>query len=159
MIRACKEWLLSIVMLSFLISLTRLAAPEGTLRKISAFTGSLVLLSALLRPLVRLEPDWPDWDMSAYESAIAERMDELSAAREDAFRAQVADRSAELIEAKAAELGLTLSAVVTARESDGTPLPWAVALDAPRNAALSDWICDALNIPPERQTWAETPSN
>ena len=155
MIRAVKEWLLSVVMLSFLISLLRLLLPEGNLRKVGAFTGSLVLTAAILRPLARLEPQWPEWDWERYENAIAERTEELGGRREEAFRAEVEARSAELVRAKAEELGLTVSAVVTARTENGTPLPWGVRLDAPRNAALSEWLYDALNIPPERQQWAD----
>ena len=156
MIQALREWLVSIVMLSFLISLLRLFLPEGNLRKIGAFTGSLVLLSAILRPLVRLEPEWPVWDMASYESEIAERMDELNGRQADAFRAQVAEASAELIQAKAAELGASVSAAVTVRTDNETPLPWSVTLDGAWNAALSEWIRVALDIPPERQEWRES---
>ena len=156
MIQAVREWLLSIIMVSFLISLLRVLLPEGNLRKIGAFTGSLVLLSAILRPLVRLEPEWPAWDMAAYESEIAERMDELNGRRADAFRAQVADASAEMIQQKAAELGASVSAAVTVRTENETPLPWSVTLDGAWNAALSEWIRVALDIPPERQEWRES---
>ena len=156
MIQAVREWLLSIIMVSFLISLLRVLLPEGNLRKIGVFTGSLVLLSAILRPLVRLEPEWPAWDMASYESEIAERMDELNGRQSDAFRAQVAEASAELIQAKAAELGASVSAVVTVRTENETPLPWSVTLDGAWNAALSEWIRVALDIPPERQEWRES---
>ena len=155
MIQAVREWLLSIIMTSFLISLLRVLLPEGNLRKIGAFTGSLVLLSAILRPLVRLEPEWPAWDMASYESEIAERMEELNGRQADAFRAQVADASAEMIQQKAAELGASVSAAVTVRTENETPLPWSVTLDGAWNAALSEWIRVALDIPPERQEWRE----
>ena len=151
MVRGVKEWLLSIVMLSFLISLLRLFLPEGNLRKVGAFTGSLVLMAAILRPLVRLEPELPAWDMSAYESAIAERVEELDAD----FGARVAEKCAELIEAKAAELGAEVSAAVTVREENGTPLPQFVELYGERDAALSEWIRAELGIPPERQEWRD----
>ena len=156
MIQAVREWLLSIIMTSFLISLLRVLLPEGNLRKIGAFTGSLVLLSAILRPLVRLEPEWPAWDMASYESEIAERMDELNGRQADAFRAQVAEASAEAIQAKAAELGASVSAAVTVRTENETPLPWSVTLDGAWNAALSEWMRVALDIPPERQEWRES---
>lgn len=156
MIQAVREWLLSIIMTSFLISLLRVLLPEGNLRKIGAFTGSLVLLSAILRPLVRLEPEWPAWDMASYESEIAERMEELNGRQADAFRAQVADASAEMIQQKAAELGASVSAAVTVRTENETPLPWSVTLDGAWNAALSEWMRVALDIPPERQEWRES---
>lgn len=156
MIRAVREWLLSIVMLSFLISLLRILLPEGSLRKVGAFTGSLVLMSAILRPLTRLEPAWPEWDMGAYERAVQERMEELNAAEEESFQAQVAERTAALIRAQAAELGLRCSVGVRTRMERGTPVPWSVSLDAARNAALSAWMETALGIPPARQYWTDT---
>ncbi|MBQ9522001.1 MAG: stage III sporulation protein AF [Oscillospiraceae bacterium] len=153
MTAAVRQWLTSIVMLSFLISLIRILIPEGTLRKAGAFTGSLVLLSAILRPLVRLEPDWPDWDLSAYESAITARMDELNAQQADTFGVQVAEKTAETITAQAARLGVTVSASVTVRVTDGVPCPWSVTLYGTPSEALSAWVSEALDIPPERQFW------
>ena len=157
MIAAVRQWLASIVMLSFLISLIRILIPDGTLRKVGAFTGSLVLLSAILRPLVRLEPDWPDWDLSAYESAITARMDELSAEQADAFARQVAEKTADAITAQAARLGVAVSASVTVRVADGVPRPWSVALYGAPSEALSAWVSDALDIPSERQCWTVPP--
>ncbi len=152
MMDAVRQWLTSVVLTSFLISLLRLLLPEGSLRKAGAFTGSLVLLTAIVRPLARLEPDWPDWNLSAYESAIAERMDELSAGQEDAFAAQVAERTAEAIRAYAPGV----SARVTVRAQDGVPLPWAVTLSGTPEAGLSAWLTNALDIPPERQFWTDS---
>ena len=156
MIQALREWLVSIVMLSFLISLLRLFLPEGNLRKAGAFTGSLVLMAAILRPLVRLEPERFDWGLESYESAITERMEEFQANQETAFREMVAERSAEVIVEKAAELGAAVSVRVETRTENGTPLPQSVTLDGPWNAALSEWMRVALDIPPERQEWRES---
>lgn len=156
MIHAVKEWMLSIIMLAFLISLLRVLLPEGSLRKVGAFTGSLVLMAAILRPLVRLEPEWPVWDMEPYEAAVSERMEELNAAAEERFRLQVAERSAELIREKAAELGTSLSVEVTVRMEDGVPLPWTVTLGGAWDGELSAWLKNTLDIPPERQYWADS---
>lgn len=152
MIGAVRQWLTSIILTSFLISLLQLLLPEGSLRKAGAFTGSLVLLTAIVRPLARLEPDWPDWNLSAYESAIAERMDELNAGQEDAFAAQVAERTVGAI----AAYSPGVSARVTVRVQDGVPLPWAVTLSGAPDAELSAWLAAALDIPPERQFWTDS---
>lgn len=153
MIDAVRQWLASIILTSFLISLFRLMLPEGNLRKVGAFTGGLVLLTAILRPLTRLEPDWPDFDWTDYESAITERMEELNAEQEDAFRARVAEKTAEAITAQSMRMGAAVSANVTVRMTDGTPLPWAVTLHGTYSAGLSAWLESALDIPPERQFW------
>ncbi len=152
MIDAVRQWLTSIILTSFLLSLLQLLLPEGSLRKAGAFTGSLVLLTAIVRPLARLEPDWPDWNLSAYERAITARMDELNAGQEDAFAAQVAERTAAAIGAYAPGV----SARVTVRVRDGVPLPWAVTLSGTPDADLSAWLATALDIPPERQFWTDS---
>ena len=152
MIDAVRQWLTSIILTSFLLSLLQLLLPEGSLRKAGAFTGSLVLLTAIVRPLARLEPDWPDWNLSAYERAITARMDELNAGQEDAFAAQVAERTAAAIGAYAPGV----SARVTVRVVDGVPLPWAVTLSGAPDADLSAWLKNALDIPPERQFWTDS---
>ena len=152
MIDAVRQWLTSIILTSFLISLLQLLLPEGSLRKAGAFTGSLVLLTAIVRPLARLEPDLPDWNLSAYESAITARMDELNAGQADAFAAQVAERTAETITAHAPGVSVR----VTVRVVDGVPLPWAVTLSGTPDAGLSAWLTSALDIPPERQFWTDS---
>lgn len=155
MIQAARAWLVSIIMLSFLISLLRVLLPEGNLRRAGAFIGGLVLMSAILRPLTRLETAWPEWDMETYENAIHERMEALNAAEEESFREQVAERTAELIRAQAAERGISASVTVNVRMEGGAPIPWAVTLEGARNAELSAWLENALGIPPARQYWTD----
>ena len=155
MIAAAREWILSIIMLSFLISLLRVLLPEGNLRKAGAFIGGLVLMSAILNPLTRLESAWPEWDMEAYENAINERMEALNAAEEESFRAQVAQRTAELIRAQAAEFRMSAPVAVNVRMEGGAPIPWSVTLGGARNAELSAWLENALGIPPARQYWTD----
>ena len=153
MIDAVRQWLTSIILTSFLISLLRLLLPEGSLRKAGAFTGSLVLMFAVVRPLARMETDWPDFDFTAYENEITERMETLRAEQEDAFREQVARKTAEAIEAQSARMGSAVSADVTVVVQDGVPLPWAATLYGEPDARLSAWLESALDIPPARQFW------
>ena len=52
MIGAVRVWLTSIVMVTLLLSVAQTLIPEGTIRKIAGFTGGLILLVALLRPVL-----------------------------------------------------------------------------------------------------------
>ena len=159
MIRALKEWLVSVVMLSFAVSLLRVLLPEGSLRKAGAFTGSLVLMAAILRPLVRLEPDFPDLDFYDYETAVAGRLEELQSAEMAEFQAQVERKSAERISEQAAALGTPLPVTVSARVENGVPVPWSVTLQGTYSPALSVWLENAFGIPAERQYWSDYSSS
>ena len=144
-----RAWLGSLVALSLLLSALRSLTPEGPLRKIAAFTGGLVLLSALLRPLTGGGLRMPEWDWDGDEAELAA----WEAETRRAFGDRVAAGTAAAVEERAASMGLAVSAEAELFWRDGTPLPWAVTVYGSRNAALAQWIADALDIPPERQYW------
>ena len=52
MMEAVREWLTSLVLVSLLLSVAQSLIPEGTLRRAASFTGGLILLFALLRPVL-----------------------------------------------------------------------------------------------------------
>ena len=51
---ALREWLTSLVAVSMLLSVAQTLVPEGSIRKIASFTGGLILLVVLLRPLLEI---------------------------------------------------------------------------------------------------------
>lgn len=153
MIGAARQWLTSIVMVTFLISLLRILTPEGMIRKIGTFTGSLALMAAILGPLARLNPEWPELRFGEYETEIERRVEEWNIEQERDFQTRVGEKIERLIEEQAAKFGVTAGASVELRVENGTPLPWSVTLTGTRNASLSAWMESALNVPPERQYW------
>ncbi len=156
MIGAVRSWLTSIAAVTLMLTVVQTLVPEGTLRKISGFTGGLLLLAALLQPVLKTDLGRLRLDFSDYEAAIGERAAELDVAGKEELAAIIAGRTAAYISDKADALGLRVTArVETEPGVDGTPLPASAELTGPYSRELADWIAGELGIPAERQVWHE----
>ena len=154
MIGAVRSWLTSVAAVTLLLTVVQTLVPEGTLRKISGFTGGLLLLAALLQPALKTDLGRLRLDFSDYQEAVQE----LNAAGKEELAAIIARRTAAYISDKADALGLgnVTAQVKTAPGADGeTPIPDSAELTGPYSQALADWIAGELGIPAERQVWHE----
>ena len=52
MIEAVQEWLRAVVVTALLLSVVQTLLPEGNVRRIASFSGGLILMLVLLRPLL-----------------------------------------------------------------------------------------------------------
>ena len=156
MIGAVRSWLTSIAAVTLMLTVVQTLVPEGTLRKISGFTGGLLLLAALLQPVLKTDLGRLRLDFSGYEEAIETRTAELDNAGKEELAAIIAGRTAAYISDKADALGLEVSVrVETEPGEEGTPLPVSAELEGPYSQDLADWIAGELGIPAERQVWHE----
>lgn len=158
MIGAIRGWLLSIAAVTLFLTLVQLLTPEGTLRKIAGFTGGLLLLTALLRPLGQIDFGWLGLELSDYSEMIEEQTAELTRQEKETLAGRIAEQTAAYISDKADALGLgnVTAQVKTAPGADGeTPIPDSAELTGPYSQALADWIAGELGIPAERQVWHE----
>ena len=156
MMESLRTWLSSIVAVTLLIAMAESLVPEGTMRRVAGFTGGLVLLLALVRPV--LAGGLPDLTLETekWTAAIEEEQASLSRQGEDALAALIAERTASYIWDKGAALGLEVKANVGTRTGEaGLPVPQRVELEGPYSKELADYITHELNIPPERQVWNE----
>lgn len=156
MMESLRTWLSSIVAVTLLLSIAQSLVPEGTLRRVAGFTGGLVLLLALLRPL--LAGGLPDLGLEteAWTKAIEAQQADLSRQGEDALAGLIAERTASYIWDKGAALGLEVTAAVETRTGEeGIPVPYSVELEGPYSQELESYITEELDIPPERQVWNE----
>jgi len=157
MIGAVRNWVTSIAAVTMLLSVVQTLVPEGTFRKLTGFTGGLLLLAALLQPVLRTDLGRLRLDFSDYREAIDERAAELDAAGKEELAAIIAGRTAAYISDKADALGLAVTVrVETETGEEGiAPLPASVELIGPYSRELADWIALELGIPAERQVWHE----
>ena len=156
MMEAVRAWLTSLVLVSLLLSVAQSLIPEGTLRRATSFTGGLILLFALLRPVLGADLERLEVDLSDYQTAVEERQEELAAAQTEAMASIIAEQTETYIWDKAGELGLEVSARVETRAGeDGVPVPWSAELTGPRTEALASYLETELGIPAERQVWHE----
>ena len=153
---ALREWLASLVAVSMLLSVARTLVPEGSIRKISSFTGGLILLVVLLRPLLGADLSRLDLHLEDYERAIGQRQEELASAGEAELAGIIEERTAAYISDKADTLGLAVKVQVETKPAgDGVPVPWRAELWGPRSPALATYMEEELGIPGERQVWHE----
>ena len=156
MIAGVRSWLTSIAAVTLMLTVVQTLVPEGTLRKITGFTGGLLLLAALLQPVLRTDLGGLRLDLSGYGGAIEERWAELYTAGKEELAAIIAERTAAYISDKADALGLEVTVrVETEPGEEGTPLPVSAELEGSYSQDLADWIAGELGIPAERQVWHE----
>ncbi len=156
MMESLRTWLSSIVAVTLLIAMAESLVPEGTMRRVAGFTGGLVLLLALVRPV--LAGGLPDLTLETekWTAAIEEEQADLSRQGEDALAGLIAERTASYIWDKGAALGLEVTAAVETRTGEeGIPVPYSVELEGPYSQELASYITEELDIPPERQVWNE----
>ena len=155
MIGAVRGWLTSIAAVTLMLTVVQTLVPEGTVRRITGFTGGLLLLAALLQPVLRTDLERLRLDFSDYRAAIEERAEELDAGGKEELAAIIAGRTAAYISDKADALGLAVTVRVQTEPEEGIPIPVSAELTGPYSRELADWIAGELGIPAERQGWHE----
>lgn len=136
-----------------LVSVATQLGPEGALRKIVRFTGGLLLLLAMLRPIADYEPNAAAWSASGYSEAVARLELELAAERENTLRHGIAEEWEAYIEDKAGSLGAAVRA--EAELDAGNGVPERVTLRGAYSEELSRFLASELGIAKEKQIWIE----
>ena len=145
MMEAVRAWLTSVVLVSVLLSAAQSLIPPGTVRKAAGFTGGLILLLVLLRPV-----------LGADLEHVEERQEELADTQAEAMASIIAEQTEAYILDKAGELGLEVTVRVETRtEGNGIPVPWSAELTGSWSQALASALETELGIPAERQVWHE----
>ena len=156
MMESLGRWLLSVSAAALLVSVVQTLIPEGGMRRAAVFTGGLLLLAVLLRPVVEVDLSSISESLADWTEQVEQRQSELEQTQTDALAAGIAERAATYISDKGAALGLTVTAAVETRAGDdGIPVPYAAVIEGPRSEALAASIAADLGIPAERQTWKE----
>lgn len=156
MIAAVRTWLISIITVSMLLSVTQILIPEGTIRKIASFTSGLILLVTLLQPVLGADLRRLDLHFRDYEAEIGIRQEELAAEGAHELKSIIETRTAAYISDKADALGLRVFVRVKSEPgSDGIPLPVSADIKGPWSEALAAYMERELGIPRERQVWHE----
>lgn len=156
MMEAVRAWLTSVVLVSVLLSAAQSLIPPGTVRKAAGFTGGLILLLVLLRPVLGADLDRLALDFSDYQTAVEERQAELADTQTEAMASIIAEQTEAYILDKAGELGAEVTVRVETRTGgDGVPVPWSAELAGARSEALASALETELGIPAERQVWHE----
>ena len=149
-----RTWLIGVMTAALVLSILYALLPKGSIRTIAQFTGGLILVLVILRPL--LSWDVSDWQMTyqAYNSQIDEQIAAYEKERQDELRTIIEQETAAYISDKGSSLSIECHPVVTSQEQNGIPYPAEVTLDIERNEALSRYMAEELDIPAQSQHWA-----
>lgn len=147
-----RQWLLGVAACAALVSMAWRLCPDGAARQVARFTGGLLILCALLRPLAAWEPPEGLRVGSDYRAAVARTRDALEREASGAFSDGIARRLEAYIEDKAGGLGADVRAEVTA---DSRGVPVGVTLRGAYCAELADIIERELGVAKEKQVWIE----
>ena len=153
MIDAVREWILSIVMVTMLLSVGQAMVPEGQIRKIFSFSGGLVLVIVLLHPVLGLEGSVLIEPLEVYERQIFKQKEELEqlvraeqeTIIEENLTAYISDKAEALEEGGAVRIRAETA-------EDGTVTLSAELVGQP-SEPLTEYLEQELGIPRERQVW------
>lgn len=148
-----RQWLLGVVACSLAVTISTRLAGEGKTGGLVRFTGGLLLLCAMLRPLAQLELPEAGWNMGGYRAAVAQLELELRGERENTLSDSISERLASYIEDKAGSLGMEVRATVAMELRNNVPVPVGVTLRGEYSAELADYVERELGIAQEKQTW------
>ena len=155
MIAFFRSWLLGLIGAALVCAITSELTPKGGAKRVENMLCGIVMISALLLPLFRM--DFSDYAMELAKSreaaaAVTQSADEISARLNR--RSIEAELEAYILD-KAQTLGAQVQQVsVTVRWStEGVWIPTTVAIDGTYHAALARTIEGELGIAAADQSW------
>lgn len=152
---AIKAYFLRLIFCGFLVSLTGAMLRGRRAGKALTLCGGCLLILTAVRPLLQVDlcrlPDLvTGLTRSEREAAASEKNDAL-------LRGLVEEQTAVWIVERGKELGMEITAVVTARPESGTFVPDSVTVGGSWSAegreALTEILAQELELPAARQRW------
>lgn len=148
------RWLLGIVVTALVLSLTDIVIPKGTIQKIAALTGGLILLAALVRPMVRVNLPEGNWDITQYRETIEQQQKIFQNETQEKLKERIATETETYLCNEAIRQGVCCQfEVLVEMGTEGEPMLTGVTGYGVPTEAFQNWIEDELGIPRERQVW------
>ena len=149
-----RTWLMGVVAAALAVALALALTPEGAVKKAGRLVGGLVLLLAVVRPLMQLDPG----TLAVTAAAYGVTVETVAEGGEIALEELIAERVGAYIADKGAALGCSCTARVTVEQDEnGWPLPVRAEITGTwtegQRQALSRAIAQELDIPAEEQSF------
>ena len=157
MLELIARWVLGVTAAALAVAVADALCPEGSVRAVLRLTGGLVLLTAVLTPLLRLDTEALGRALTEYRLELDGAAARLEEENETLMRDIIEEQAAAYIQDKAAGLGISCRVAVEADGAGDWPVPTAVtvtgALTAEQREALTRTIEADFAVPAERQTY------
>ena len=148
-----KEWLTGMIAAATVLSLVYILIPRRTVNTVARFTGGLILLLVIVRPLMEIKPDALKMEYRSCQQEVERQIAFYQEDHETQMAAIIEEKTAAYISKKASELGISCRITVETEVRDGVPIPSRISLQTPRDEPLSRWIEEEIGIPRDAQTW------
>ena len=148
-----RTWIIGVTVAAMVLAAAQALMPEGAVKRIGRLTGSLILVSALLHPLVSL-------DYTALSALSFDLTERIEREEETTMKPIIEQELAAYIVDKGESLGAEVSAAVTCvPDENGVPIPRTAVvtgdLSPDQREALSALVKNDLGIPIEGQSYQE----
>lgn len=156
-----KDWLLGVTAAAILLALAGSLIPKGTVRQMGKLTGGLVLMTAILQPILKLDYQTLAGSLSRYREDLGGYEAEAQIENVRLMKSIIEAKSAAYIQDKAADLGIQCQVTVTcdAQTEEQYPYPTAVTVEGSLTNAeiqqLRRLIEADLAVPAQAQTYPE----
>lgn len=155
---ALREYLIRVVVCAFLVSLSQAAASGERCKRALRLAGGCVMILAVLRPLVGLNPAVVGQILPELPGWRSEAMKEAEEKNRQLLRDLIVSQTEAHIQDRAAALSAHVEIKVTVKETEeGVYVPWSAELTgiltAEQKRQLAETLEQELAIPPERQIW------
>lgn len=152
-----KQYLLSVVAASFLMSFTVAVLPKGKLQKTASLIGSLLLILSVLSPVVKLKAEELAIAISDLKIETEEIRINTELTSRELQRMLIKEEFEAYIWDKASAMGVSLDVEILLSDEASYPHPVGVKLEGSVTpevqASLSRMISDNLGIEFDKQEW------
>ena len=128
MLELIRHWLVGITCAAMLVALAESLIPAGSIRRIARLTGVLVLLSAILNPLLKLDTTALTRALTEYKLELSAYSADLEEENEILMKDIIEEQSGAYIQDKAAALGIDCQVTVEADGEEEWPIPQSVTV-------------------------------
>lgn len=154
-----RDWIFGLSAAAVMASCAHLLSPKGGVEKVTGFVCSLMLTTALVSPLMKLDVSASNWSMESYRQNVADLARDLESQQNRWLRTYIEKQCAAYILDEAQVLGVTDgTAEVSATWDNGNWIPYTVSLKMTvtpeQKQKLSSWVVTQLGISEERLRWS-----
>lgn len=154
-----RAYLISLTAAAILAALVRKLAPKNTAGQAARLGAGLLVLTAMLTPLGKLDLYGAAEDLTGKAWRDPLSAEETDRAANQLLEELITSQAEAYILDKAQALGLEITVEVDLRTEEYYSRPWSVRIrgqgEADQKAALEQYISEQLGIPEERQEWSD----
>ena len=157
MSQSLRDYLLSLVVGSFVTSVVLALVPKGSIRRAAAFTCGLFLCLCALSPVMEINYESIALSLSRLQIQAEQARTGIEVKNRELVSAIIKQNTQAYILDKAESMGLDVEVEIGMKDTGDGPYPYLVtitgAVTQSQKNSLMQMITDQFSIAPERQVW------